>query len=324
MTQLGAVAAFLLPVLVPIVGLIGLGRLVVGIGLVDASGARGLTNLVFWFLMPALLFLSVAGGPPPGAAPAGPLPGAAATTGLYFAVALPLFGMAVAIGRAALRLTLAQASVFGLNAVFGNTVMMGIPVVGAVWGARGLPVLLSIVAAHSHVLLPLATILIELGPGRRGGGLWSAVAGPLVQSLKNPIISSILLAFLWRWVGLPLPDALRRLLELMGQAGPTLALICLGASLPDLRRASAGPTVLLAVAIKLLVMPAAMAVAAAAAAIPMPAAAVMVATAAMPTGANAFLLARRAESMMEESAATMVVATLCAAVTLSAVLAMTR
>lgn len=309
--ELERIAGFLLPVVLPVFGLVLLGRMIVRVGLVDANGTRALTDVVFWFLLPAMLFVSVG---------ASPLPSILSTVALYFGVAVPLFLLSVMLGRRYIGLTLPQAGVFGLNAVYGNTVLMGIPIVGAVWGSPGLGVLLSIVAAHSIILLPLAIVLVEFGEGRSRGGLRRAVIGSVLGSIKNPVVASILLAAVWRSLGWPLAAPLRRFLELLAQAAPALSLICLGASLPVLGRTSLGPAVLVASVVKLAVMPLAMAAIVHAAGVPAPASVIMIVTAAMPTGANAFLLARRSESLTEASAATVVITTLVAVLTLSVVL----
>jgi malonate transporter and related proteins len=312
MSHLAAVVPTLATVILPVFGLIAIGRLLVRFRFVDAAGTKGLTGLIFWVLLPALLFLSLVGN----AAPAG-----LAVVGTYFGVAVPVFALSVLVGLLVLRLPLAQAAVLALNAAYGNTVLLGIPIVGAVWGGAGLATLLSIVAAHSLILLPAATVLVELDRGEDRPGLARLVAGAVAASLRNPIICAILAALLWRWLGLPVPEALRRCLELLAQAAPALSLICLGASLPALRPASVGRPVVLAVVVKLAVLPLLMALAVRIAAIPAPTATVLILTAALPTGANAFLLAHRAGAMMEDSATTVVVATTLAAVTLTAILA---
>lgn len=317
MSHLAAVLPTLASLVLPVFGLIAIGRLLVRFRFVDAAGTKGLTGVIFWVLLPALLFLSLVGNP----APLG-----LAVVGVYFGVAVPVFAASVLCGLALLRLRVSQAAVLGLNAAYGNTVLLGIPIVSATWGGPGLATLLSIIAAHSLVLLPAATVLVTLdrdeeGPVRRHR-LARAVADAVTASLKNPIIAAILTAVAWRWLGLPVPGVLRRCLELLAQAAPALSLICLGASLPALRPASIGPSVVFAATIKLVVLPLCMALAVAVAAIPAPTSTIMILTAALPTGANAFLLAHRAGAMMEVSATTVVVATLLASVTLTAILAL--
>lgn len=311
MSHLATVASTLVSVILPVFGLIAIGRLIVRFGVVDKGETKGLTSLIFWILLPSLLFLSIVGTRTSPRLD---------VIGIYFAVALPVFAVSVLGGIALLRMTIAQAALFGLNAAFGNTVLLGIPIVGSIWGGGGLAVLLSIIAAHSLLLLPAATVLVELDRGRHRRRLVHTVRETVVGSLKNPIIASIMAATAWNWIGLPVPEALRRILELLAQAAPALALICLGASLPGLRRETVGPPVLLAVAIKLAVMPLCMSLAVAAAGVPQPAAIIMIVTAALPTGANAFLLAHRSGALLEVSAATVVVATVISGATLTAII----
>lgn len=312
MSDLAALLSTLATVILPVFGLIAVGRLLVRHRFVDAAGTKGLTGVVFWVLLPALLFLSLVGN----AAPSG-----LTVVGVYFGVAVPVFAVSVLCGLALLRASVAQAAVLGLNAAYGNTVLLGIPIVSATWGGSGLATLLSIIAAHSLVLLPAATVLVELDRGEDRPGLVRVVAGAVAASLRNPIIAAILAAVIWRWIGLPVPGVFRRCLELLAQAAPALSLICLGASLPVLRLRSVGRSVVFAVAVKLVALPLCMALAVKLAAIPAPTSAVMILTAALPTGANAFLLAHRAGAMMEVSATTVVVATILAAATLTAILA---
>lgn len=311
MSHLAAVAPTLASVIVPVFGLILIGRLLVRFRFVDAAGTKGLTAVIFWVLLPALLFLSLVNNQ----APAQP-----SVVALYFGVAVTLFALAVLCGRTLLGMSLAQAAVLGLNAAYGNTVLLGIPIVGATWGGPGLATLLSIIAAHSFVLLPAATVLVELGGVGDRRRPARVAADSVLASLKNPIIASIITAALWRWIGLPVPQVLRRGLDLLAQAAPALSLICLGASLPALRWESVERSVFFAVATKLVVMPLCMAAVVTLAGIPAPTSAVMIVTAAMPTGANAFLLAHRAGAMMETSATTVVIATLLAVVTLALLL----
>jgi len=107
---------------------------------------------------------------------------------------------------------------------------------------------------------------------------------------------------------------------LLGAAGPPLALFCLGATLPKPEGWKGMAGVAAASALKLLAMPALVAAIAWAAGVEGVAFAVVVLAAAMPTGANAFLLARRFHTMMEASASTVVASTALALVTLTLLL----
>lgn len=303
-------ASHLFAVILPVFALICLGWLARRTRFVEAGGTKGLVDLVYWVVLPSLLFLSVQRQ----SAPDGVFVAA-----MYFAVILPGFGLAVLAARTILKARLSHAAVFALNAVFGNTLLMGAPIVDAVWGEQGLAALIAIIAFHSITLLPLATLLIELDKERETG-LVRFLGGTMLGILRNPIISSILLAYLWRATGIPLPEGVRRLLELLAQAAPALSLICLGASLPEVGRSSTWNEALLATAIKLVAMPLCMAILVRAIGMPSPAGPVMVLASALPTGANAFMLARRTGALIDASAATVALGTAASIATLWVVL----
>ena len=281
----------------------------------DAGGQRGLNDLTFYLLIPALLFGSVAEGP------AFVGLGAAAT---YFACCLAVFGMGVVVARRVLGTGIAAASVLGLNCAYGNTVMLGVPVVSAAFGSAGVQFLLPIVALHTIVLLPLATVLIESEAAPRGAGPWLAgkrLAGIAGGLIRNPIVAGILAGIAWRALGLPVPAPLHRLLAMLGAAAPTLALFSLGSSLPDYAARGSARETGVALVLKLLVLPGLVwAVVRIVGLDPLPAA-VAIVTAAAPTGANAFFLARRTGTLAAASAGMVVASTALSVLTLSMFLA---
>jgi len=207
---------------------------------------------------------------------------------LYFLGCLAVFAAAVLLARRVLGAGLAQASVIGLNSCYGNTVMLGIPIVSTAFGAEGLAVVLPVVALHSILLLPLATALIE-ADGKTGLGFLGILRQTAPGMLRDPIIAAILLAMAWRGLGVPVPVPLHRLLAMLGGAGPTLALFTLGAGLPDFAAQGSAREAGLATLLKLAALPALVwGLARLAGLGPLPTA-VAVLTAGMPTGANALL-----------------------------------
>jgi len=214
-----------------------------------------------------------------------------------------------------LKFPLPRAAMLGLNASYGNTVMLGIPIIVAALGPQALPPLLAIIALHSAIMLPLAGTLVEIGTTGQKRPL-TILSGALKGMLRNPIIMSIMLAFLWRALQLPLPAPLRELLRLLGAAGIPLALICLGGSLPTPKAGAIGLDTVIGTVLKLAALPALVwAIGRWAGLSDLPLA-VAIITAGMPTGANAFLLARRADDLLEISAATVVATTLLSLMTL--------
>lgn len=296
-------AATVFAVALPVFALIAAGYVAAWRGWVDAGGFKGLNGFAFSFAAPALLF---AGGT------AGHAGGGGAALA-FFGGAAVLWGGALLLARPALGL--ARAGTFALDVTFGNTVMMGIPLIAAGFGQAGLSVLLAILALHSMVILGAGTVVAEIAahPGARA---WPLLRATLGGVLRNPIVMAVLAALIWSQLALPVPGPARRTLELLGAAAPPVSLFCLGGSLRGFRSTGAWRTALV-VALKLLVLPALVWGFCRLLALPPLDTAVAVVAAALPTGANAFLLARRYATGAEESGAAVLVSTTLSIGTLS-------
>lgn len=301
-------------IVAPVFALIGMGAAAVRLRLLDAAALKGMNDFVFYLAMPSLLFRSMVTAPPLRLLD---------VAGSFIVGAFALFLVAVVLSRTLFRARLATSAVFALNAVFGNTVMLGVPIVDSAFGAEGVAYLLAVVAFHSGLLLPLATVLIEAdsGHGRSPLGVLRATLPGLV---RNPVVVCIAAALSWRATGLGLAAPVERLLLLLGAAGPPLALFCLGASLPKPQGLKGLGEIALASLLKLVLMPALVAGLAWLAGVRGTAFAVVVLAAGMPTGANAFLLARRFGTMMEASASTVVASTALSLLSLTALLGWLR
>ena len=297
-------------IIAPVFALIMLGAAARFWRLLDPPGLRGLNDLTFFLAIPALLFGSVV------EAPSLRMLDVAA---LYFAACLLVYAAGVLVALRFLGAGLAEASVVGLNCCYGNTVMLGVPVISAAFGAEGLAILLPVIALHSMLLLPMATLLIE-ADGQHTRNPFRIVLLTLPSLLRNPIIVALLLALAWRVIGIPVPGPLHRLLAMLGAAAPTLALFSLGASLPDFAKQGSVRETGVATLLKLAALPAVVwGLAHAAGLGPLPTA-VAVLTAGTPTGANAFFLARRTGTLAAASAGTVVVSTALSVLTLSLLL----
>ncbi len=301
-------------IVAPIFALVALGAGARFWRLMDVPGLRALNDLTFYLLIPALLFGAVV------QVPAAQSIDVALT---YFAGCLLVFAAGLWLARRVLGAGLAQASVIGLNCAYGNTVMLGVPLVSAAFGPEGVAILLPIIALHTVVLLPLASVLIEADASGAGHKV-TKVLRTLPSLLQNPIIVAIALAALWRGLGVPVPEPVQRLVAMLGAAGPTLALFTLGASLPDFATQGSVRETGLATVLKLGVLPLLVWAFAHLVGLGSMQTAVAVMTAGTPTGANAFFLARRTGTLASATAGTVVVSTALSILTLSALLAMLR
>ncbi len=303
----------LFEIVAPVFAIIAMGWAAAAWKWVDEGGFRTLIWFTFTIASPALLFAGGTSGHVGG--------GAAALT--FFLAALVVYAAAMWLALRHLALNLAEGGLFALNCTFGNTVMMGIPLVAAAYGQAGLSVLLALIALHSMVLLSLGTVVAEIGLHRHApaGRVLRATLGGV---LRNPIVMAVLAALVWSTLALPVPGALRRTLELLGASSPPLALFCLGGSLASFRLAGSLRDVAWAAVLKLAALPLLVWGLCSAFGLGPLETAVAVTTAALPTGANAFMLARRYEVGAERSGATVLVSTVISVVTLAAVLAWFR
>lgn len=303
--------SILFGIIAPVFALILMGAVAIWRRWMDSHAVKGMNDFVFFAAMPCLLFRAVVEAPPLRLAD---------VAGSFLAGAVVLFLLFAWLARRVLRLRMAHAGIAALGAVYGNTVMLGVPLVDALYGPEGVANLLAVVAFHSAVLLPLGTVLIEADAGQ-GRGAWQIVRATAPGLLRNPVVLSILLAFAWRATGLGIAGPADRLMLMLGRAGPPMALFCLGASLPRPRGLTGLGEVGLSSLVKLVVMPAVVAAIAHAVGVTGVAFKVVVLASALPTGANAFLLARRYEVGAEASATTIVVSTILSVATLTALLA---
>ena len=295
----------LLSLILPVFALIAIGLVARRSKLLEISTFRGLMDIVFFLSMPSLLFSSIVQGPP------ADLVGVAS---VYFVGCLTVFALGLLFGRI-LKFPLARSAMLGLNSSYGNTVLMGVPIIVAALGQEALPPLLAIVAFHSALMLPLAGLLVDMGNSGPQRPL-DIVKTTFASTLKNPVIMSIFVAFAWRALDLPYPAPLKELLRLLGGSAVPMALICLGGSLPPLSAKGLGAETIISAVLKLVVLPALVWSVGRWAQLPVLPLTVAILTAGMPTGANAFLLARRSESLMEISAATVLVTTTLSLVTM--------
>ena len=298
----------------PVFALIALGTAARASRMLDAPGLRGMTDLVFFLAIPALLFGSLMDSHAAGMAD---------LAALFMGAVLAVFAVGLALGLLLLRVPLSQATVLGLNGCYGNTALLGLPLVDAAFGPPGVAVLLPVIAVHSLVLLPLASVLIGMEGVRRGNLL--ALLGRTVSGVvRNPTVVALLLALLLRSVGVAVPGPAHRVVALLGAMASPLALFTLGGSLPDFASQGSVREAGISAVLKLLVLPALVWLLGTAWAVPPFPLAVAVTAGGVPTGATAFFLARRAGTLTAATAGTVVLTTVLSVLTLSLILGALR
>lgn len=282
--------------------------------LLSVDTVAGLNAFVFYFALPALLLVKVL------QAPAASADAALALAGTYYGAGLLLFTVTFMLGRRLFRASGAVGALQGLGATFSNVGFVGLPLVISAYGDEAaLPAML-IVIGDGVLMLGLATVIIEAdrGAGCSGVALLRMVGCGL---LRNPIIVAGFLGLALHLSAITPPTPLLAYAGLLANAAGPCALFALGATLASQPiREGAVETGFLSL-MKLVVHP--LLVSGAALFIfqlPPLWAAVAITQAALPTGANVYVLAQRYQVHVGSVSTAVLVSTTLAVLTVSAVL----
>ena len=273
-------------------------------GWIDEAGGKGLNGFVYYLAMPAALFRAASEG--------------ALLQGFdwrlvvaYFGPTLVLLAAAEAFGR---RAPVEERALTGMGACFSNNIFLGMPVIVAHMGGAAAGPMTAIIALTTVLFVGLPVLRIETARGRRG-----AAAAALGRVAANPLLIAIALGTLWALLPWRLPGPAAAAVDLLAAASSPAALAGLGAALAahriagDLRDSTA------LCGLKLIAHPVMVWLVAGAVGLGPFETAVAVLAAAMPVGANVFVLAQH-YGIYERRASAAVVLSTFAAMPLSALL----
>ena len=219
---------------------------------------------------------------------------------------------------------LAAMSLQGIAASWGNVGYMGVPLCLAAFGEAGLPPAMLTVIVTAIVSMVFGVMLIELEVAAGHGPLRTFFKAAL-NVARNPLPVSIGLGIVASAVGLPLPTPVEKWLDLLGAAAAPCALFAIGLFLSDKSVRSGLAEASLATVIKLLVQPAlALVILPFFVDIGSVPGKVALLMAALPTAANAFVLAKQFDQQVEQNSASVLLSTAFSVVTLSALLVYLR
>jgi malonate transporter and related proteins len=307
-----------LSALLPVVVLIAVGYAVGRRRWISPAGVKDLSNLVFLVLTPALLFRTMSKVQVQ-QLDFRPVAAYFIAVGLIFAGTLLVCGF----NR--------RAAVLALANTFGNTVMIGIPLVSLAWGQPGLVTLFTLYTVHTALLLTSATLVLELAVAREDAAAGRAaprhigltVLMAVRNALLHPVPLPIIAALLFAQTGLSIPEFIDRPLELLGNALAPTALVLVGATLAGTAVGAQWRGALALAAVKNLLHPLLVAVAGRLLGLSGAPLAVMVVVASLPIGANVFLFSQRYGVAEDLITASVGLSTVLAVVTVSLVLAAT-
>ncbi len=296
-------------IVAPVFALIVIGYAGAASRLFSENAHKGIAEYAFSIAIPALLFRTIA----------------VADTGniepfrlwaSYFGAVIATWALATLITRSVLKRPAPDGAAIAISSVYGNVVMLGIPLALATFGPEAAAPMALILSIHTPFLWLSGTAHMSFADRDAGTSLGTVAKSLIIDLARNPIILAIFAGALWRLTGLGLHPAVDKVVMLLAQSGVPCALIALGASLTNFQIKGQAPTLTSILVLKLIAMPAfAWLLAVQVFALPPVAAGVAVIFAAMPTGANAYIFAMRYQRVVNSASGAVALGTVMAAFT---------
>ena len=305
-----AVVAIVAPVFV----LIALGYAAARLRWVGPNTLGGLNEFAFTLAMPALLFKTTAD-------PGDQSASAFGVVAAYFGAIAATWLLATLITRFLLRRPREDAASIAVTSVYGNAVMLGIPLAFAAFGTAAAGPLSVILSLNTVVLWCAGLLHAALAGARSTAALRPALIGLVRDLVSNPLILAIFAGALWRSTGLGLAPVVERCLALIAQAGVPCALVALGMTLTGFAIKGQAATLATVLVLKLAIQPLiAWLLAAQLLQLPGPSVGVIVLLAAMPAGANAYLFAEREQRAVNSASGAVALGSLVSVATTTALI----
>lgn len=303
----------ILNVAFPIFGVILAGFLAGRWRILDGDATAALNAFVSYFALPVLFFGTLARTPVQAVLDPALLAG-------FSAAVVATFAMGMVTTRLVSRGGLAAMSLQGIASSWGNVGYMGVPLCLAAFGEPGLPPAMLTVIVTAVLSMVFGVMLIELEVAAGHGPIRTFLRAAF-NVARNPLPLSIGFGILASWSGLVVPTPVEKWIDLMGAAAAPCALFAIGLFLSDKSIKSGLAEAGLATLIKLLLQPLL-------AALILPffidirsvPGQVALLMAALPTAANAFVLAKQFDVSVEQNTAAVLLSTAFSVITVSALL----
>ena len=237
----------LLAIVLPVFGVMLTGYLAARLAFFTADHTKALSLYVFNFAIPVLLIRS--------------LTSADYATNIsfeyliaYYAPALTVMALSYTAARALMAKPHRHAVVLAFGSTYGNSVLLGIPIVLLAFGEAATLPLFMMISVHGLLLFTITSIALELGHDGQ-----QSVAQILLSAVKglstNPIFLGLLVGITLNALGVTLPETVDEWASLLGQSAVPCALFAMGASLAGYQIAQQMTGALLATGFKLLTLP---------------------------------------------------------------------
>jgi malonate transporter and related proteins len=270
------------------------------------SASDALTRFVFTVAVPTLLFRLMSGF--------SHLPRVDLRLLIaFFGGCLVVYAIGRLLGAWLFRMDGATQSVFAIGGIFSNNVLLGIPLAKVTLGDASLPAVSLVLVFNSLTLWTLVSVSVEWAKHRDLSMAGIAKTGRGV--LRNPVVASILGGTGFGFLNWPLPGVIDQTLQMVSQAAVPLSLIALGMGLAEFGvRAGWRESTAIAV-LKLVAQPLVVYALARMLGLPPLETSAVVMLAALPVGANVYLMARQFGVLGSAVASSIVLTTALAALT---------
>lgn len=298
----------------PLFALVLIGYAAMRYRALSEAGLEGLNRFVYLFALPVMLFFTMARSPLDAFFDWRIVAAYTGSTVVIYAGAIAL-GFLLFKGR-----SFRERAIVAGCASFSNIAYLGVPLmIGAFGPAAGAPAGL-ILLTDNLILISIVMACLEAsGEGRVS--VLQVILKVATGFGRNPFMLGMLTGALWGLFGPEMPGPVNRFGDLLGAAAGPCALFALGGSLYGRPIAEGRSEVMLASAMKLFLHPVLAGVAAVLIfELPWPTAALIIAIAALPTGANMFVLATQYRAAALRASTTVLVTTGLAVATVSVLL----
>ncbi len=213
----------ILAALLPVVFVVALGYLAAQLDIIQKASSSVFADFVVRFALPLALFggvLQIS-------------PAAIENIPYLFAMVLGLmlpYAVAFGVGKVIFRHSLGECALQGLVSAFPSMAYSGLPVLEAVVGPQGV---LAVVVGNlvtSLIMVPLTLVLvhIELGGDKRQCGAAMLVANSLLDAVKQPLVWLPVAGAVLALAGVHMPQVLALSFDLIGKSAAGVALFTLG------------------------------------------------------------------------------------------------